>query len=261
MNMNNNEDVIPTGSSVPASVGETPAPVVEEQQPAAPVVEDQKGGDDPMASLQTQLANAEKLIGRQGKELGELRQSYTALSEQAQQSAEASGNVDYETRVAEIQQQVDSGDIDYGQALRLMAQVSVEEGANLATSKIQNQLKQDETRKVQQSFLEANPDFTELVDSGALDALKQANPLHDDVSAYYEYQAKSKEAEMAKAIEAARAEGEQKGAKLTEQAKKAEGVLGKQGSNVRDTKSKTSFSNPAEKKEAMLEALRGARAS
>lgn len=259
---------IPAGSEVP--VVETPGQTAE---PAGTPPAAQAGDNTPVAdsgadragdmkSLQEQLANAQKLLGRQGKELGELRQSYTALSEKAQKAADTSSNPDFDTRLADIQAQVDSGDIDFGQALRLTAQLSAEMGASQAATNIQGQLRQDENRKIQQAFLDANPEFTELVETGALDEIKAANPLHDDVSAYYEYQAVKTRADMAAAIEKARQEGEQKGVKEADQVRNAQKVLGKQGDAVRNTQAKSvTFNSPAEKRQAMIDALKEARSS
>lgn len=254
-----NKDVIPAGSPVPEKSGE--ADVSAAQDTPAPV-EDPKLQDKPndeMTSLKEQLANAEKLIGRQGKELGELRNEYKALSESAQKAADASNDPGYDTRLAEIQSQVDNGDIDFGQALSLTAQLSAEMGAAQAANEFKGQMQRTKEQEVQAKFLQDNPDFTELDQSGALDEIMAGNPMHDKFSAYFELKAKQTETKMAEAIEAARKEGEQQGAKEREAAGKAEGVLGKKGSGVRDKTQRTSYKNAAERKQAMIEALIGAR--
>ena len=248
------EKNIPSGSEVPVNAGETQDAGTND----AGTKTEEKPNEE-VKSLQEQLANSQKLIGKQGTELGELRQQQQAMSEQMTAKADENKGDDYEMRLSQIQEQVESGEIDFGQALSLTARLSAEMGANQASTAFKLDMEQRESRKVQADFLDANPDFTELQQSGALNDLKTANPMHDDVSAYYEFKRTELEQSMADAVAAAKAEGEQSGANMADQARKAGNVIGKQGAGVRDQNKPTTFNSPQEKKEAMVEALRAAR--
>lgn len=257
--MQNEKDVIPAGSGVPTiDVGETEATAQETQE--QPKDTGNKASED-MASLKEQLANAQNLIGRQGQELGELRQSYQALSDSQQQAAEASGDDDYEAKILDIREKVDNGEIDFGEAFALSTKLSVEMGARKASDTIKTELQRSESQKIQEKFFKEHPDFVELRDSGALSDIMRENPMHDEFSAYHE----AKRVEMVKkfeeAVANAKAEGEQAGAQMAEQKKKASGVLGKQGSGVRDTNQPKSFKNAAERRQAMIDAVKGARSA
>lgn len=67
-----------------------------------------------------------------------------------------------------------------------------------ATMKVKQDLQQEEEAKqirgAQDAFLAENPDFMEFAKSPEAQAIRQANPILDNVSAYYAFKAKSAEA-------------------------------------------------------------------
>ncbi len=249
--------VIPAGSGVPVDdTGEAPN---QSSEGTANADQSQQAQQDVDASaLQKQVENLEKLIGRQSSELGELRQ-FKTQSEEAKAAAEREPAPDYEAQLADIESQLNNGDIDVAQAMRMTAKVSSEMATADATQAFENKQQQAESQKTIDRFMSDNPDFAQLRDDGVLAGLRKANPLHDDFSAYFQYKAEEATKAADDRIQAARTEGEQKGAAMAEQAKKAANVLGKNGAEVRNKNVKTSFDSPAERKQAMRDALIAAR--
>lgn len=266
------KDAIPAGSEVPVS-GQAPtvevAPTPEAAAEVTPeVTPEPEKTPDITAKLQEQLDNAQKLIGRQGQELGTLRKSYEALSAQMVKETDKGQEPDIEAQLREIQAKVDSGDMDFGEALVATTKLGAQLGATQANDTWQNSLKQNQQREMQSKFLADHPDFTELADSGALDEIIAKNPLHDHVSAYFALKSDQRRAEMEniiakanaekeEAAKKAREEGVQEGAKLASASKQAAGVIGKAG-QVQPTTTERRMT-PAERQENMLAALRAAK--
>lgn len=126
----------------------------------------------------------------------ELESTLNELKRQQQQSGggsqaggKESGPPDADQVMAEIARQLEEGEISVSEALAKQKQ-ALETGM---TAKFQQMLdaksREVDARQLEQSFLKENPDFVELRDSGELQSLIEANPLHDNISAYYAYKA------------------------------------------------------------------------
>ncbi|MCK5849602.1 MAG: hypothetical protein KAH23_01710 [Kiritimatiellae bacterium] len=238
---------IPAGSGVPEPTGVAPEVVpVEEVAPVAATPDD---------ALVKQVANLEQLVGRQGQELGQLR-SFKAQSDASAnpQPEEAS----FDQKFALIEEQLDSGELDLSKALREVATISANLGAETATNDIRTEMQDNKSREMMDGFIQNNPDFETLMENGELAAIMKANPLHDEFSAYYAYKTNEANTTVEDRIAAAKLEGETIGASKAGAAQNATGVLGKQGADVRDKQTPTTFATPADRKQAMIDALKTA---
>lgn len=253
------EDVIPTGSEVPAEESgqtsvEVPAAEVGQTAPEGEQnTETPKKEDDTSDSeaLKKQIANLEKVLGRQGKELGDLKKG--------KESKEEEPPKDYDALEADITDKLDAGEIDLKTALRQMNKLATERGAQMATQSFLEQQRQQASAKMVNEFKQKNPDFEEVLESGELDKIIQDNPLHDDFSAYHEYKLRQTQAQLDDQLKAAKEEGKSEGMKLASESSNASKVLGKRGDAMRSQNSNKQPANRAETKRAMLDALKAAR--
>lgn len=248
--MNKNNDYIPSGSEVPGQSGETlPVEATPVEAPPEPS-KSLEAMETELKSTQDQLANAQKTMGKHSNEVGELRQSVKALSEQLESKKDPEAS--YDDLEAGLFQQFEDGDLDSGQYARELSKLSRQRASTEAQEAIRTELEQRDNRDIQENFLKQNPDYEDLVSSGSLDEFKAANPMHDNMSAYYEFKAKEAGAQATQAEEAR---------KTAEEAQKAGKVLGKQGEGVRDKTPAATDGSRSGVKQAMLDALRNKRAS
>jgi chromosome segregation ATPase len=236
------QSVLETGSSAPEVVEPVAEEVVPEPAAANPL-------EAKIASLAEQLANAQKLIGKQSGEVKAVREMQKELeSLKAKQEPQGPS---IEDQIDSISARMEEGELSLREGNKLIAQLSARMGQESALSVFTKQRQQEEAGKIQNNFLEKNPDFAEARDSGELDSYMKANPLHDEFSAYHEYKADKRiqalETEYAAKIAAAKEEG----AKLASGADNAGKVLGKSGATVRPTGEVKKFNNPKEATAAM----------
>jgi hypothetical protein len=258
--MEEEKDIIPTGSEVPAEESgqtsqEEPTTEVGQTEPEGEQTDEGKdeSKESESEALKKQIANLEKVLGRQGKELGDLKKNKSSEQETKEEAK------DYDALEAEITDKLDAGEIDLKTALRQMNQLATERGAQMATMRFQEQQKQQTSAKMVNEFKQKNPDFEEVLESGELDKIIQDNPLHDDFSAYHEYKLRQTQAQLDDQLKAAREEGKSEGMKLASESSNASKVLGKRGDALRSQNKTKQPANRAETKRAMLEALKAAR--
>lgn len=244
------ENVMPSGSEVPEESGQTES--TEENN------EQKSGGqgttspeDNETAKLKSELADLQKVLGRQGKELGDLRK-------QSQESAPAEEAKDYDALEANITDRLDAGDLDLKTALREMNKLATERGALVATDMMRQEQEENNNAEAVSNFRSNNPDFDIVVENGSLDAIIASNPLHDNFSAYHEYKRNEVTAAMEAKVAEARQAGEQDGRKIASESQNASRVLGKKNDSTRFEQTQTTTRAGTNK--AMLEALRSARA-
>jgi len=70
-------------------------------------------------------------------------------------------------------------------SIALTAQLASENAKRDAEQSTQQLLSKKDEESMTNQFLEKHPDFKELQEQGAFQALKSKNPMHDDFSAYY----------------------------------------------------------------------------
>lgn len=172
--------------------------------------------------------NLEKKLSEQGAEVGQLRKTTQQLMEENQrlaaQAAElqtqnniaTSPNPDFEAQIMDIAAKVESGDLPLAEAMRQQAHIAQQQAAQQAEQQagqlVSQKFAELEQQNIATQFRKDNPDFDEVVNSGALEPIKQSNPVHDNVSAYFAFkaaQAQQAAAETAKqGYEAGRTEQE-----------------------------------------------------
>ena len=124
-------------------------------------------------------------------QLGEMRQQMELLARQSGQT-DTKGN-SLEDEFAALQQKLEDGDISMAEALAKQREL-IEVGAQQRIeSYLSQQQRETEAKRLQDEFLKANADFVELRDSGELAPILAANPLHDNLSAYYAFKAQQAE--------------------------------------------------------------------
>jgi hypothetical protein len=181
-------EVIPAG---------TMPPEIEPEPEPEPILGKFKTSDD----LATAYKTLEQKLGEQGSELGSMKQMNTMLMEQmqarkAQEQTPATeaekDTFDYESMMGELSSAVENGDIPIEQALVKASNLAAENATRNAVSKYHEMTAAQQQQASQKQFLDTNPDFTHLQQSGALEPIKQALPgMHDDFSAYYAYKAQA----------------------------------------------------------------------
>ena len=187
-------------ASSPAPQEQAPQAQVPQEQaapaPAAPEQAAQKEGSA-SASSATPAASAEQ--GTPGY-IEEIRQQLAALNSQLGQNGESGGqdpSMAIEEQLLALQRQAEEGEITYSEMIRQTAPL-IEERASM---RIKQDLQQEEEAKqirgAQDAFLAENPDFIEFTKSPEAQAIRQANPIMDNVSAYYAYKAESAKMEKA----------------------------------------------------------------
>jgi hypothetical protein len=152
------------------------------------------------------------------EEVRTLKETLEATQRQVQSLLEAGGKQEqvqstFEQQKKELTKKLEDGDIsmaewgeEYSKLLESGTQQRIE-------SYLSQQNRESEAKRLQDEFLKTNADFVELRDGGELEPIIAANPLHDNLSAYYAHKAQM--AEQAK--EAAVKEAVTKAVKDTEE--------------------------------------------
>jgi len=179
---------------VPAEVIETP--LIEDKVEPTTYAGTFKGAD----ALEKGYGELQGRFDTQGNDLGTARTEIQNLQSQlaeAQKPAEqiAPAN-DYEADQAKLAKAYEDGDITFpeyskqsnavtAQAVNVQAQAQVNEILGKANDQF-NQTLSDRDDQVQvDKFHETYPDFAGLQQSGALNGIRQNNPMFDDVTAYF----------------------------------------------------------------------------
>lgn len=191
---NSQEYVAPSGQQQAPATGDQPPAPAAGDQPPAPATGDQPPapatGDQPPAP-----ATGEGTPGY----IQEIQAQLAALNQQMAAGQGAAGDagdpmVQLEQQLADLQAQAEAGEITYSEMIRQTAPLIEQR----ATMKVKQDLQQEEEAKqirgAQDAFLAENPDFMEFAKSPEAQAIRQANPILDNVSAYYAFKAKSAEA-------------------------------------------------------------------
>lgn len=166
-----------------------------------------------LEELEEGFVNSQKLVGEQGQELGDARKQVQTLTSQFEKKAEPTETVDtFDDQIAQINKQVEDGDLSYTEGLAKMAAITTEQATGDAIKGVQAFQSQQQTEASKASFLSANPEFEQLQASGALNEIKNTLPgLHDDFSAYQAYQTNQALADVDARIATAKAEGIEEG--------------------------------------------------
>ena len=263
-----NENEVKAGSVVinPLQVDE---PNVDQQQIAQPPVDGnqdaasqggantsdgkQPGSDDQPNKIEEALKASQQMIGRQSQEIGALRAKLEEIAA-AKTPQQPAGPTESE-QLDELYRKMDIGEIDIAEGMRQALEINSKLTAAQVMSKLQEQRQQEEVTKIHKGFLEKNPDYEQVVQSGALQPYLDADPMADVYTAYQLFKAdervKQLEADYQQKILAAKEEG----AKLAKGAEAAGKVIGKQGATALQPQVNRPFKNTQEATAAMMETL------
>ena len=276
-----NPDIEPVPSgSVPIGQDKTEQEQQTQEQPQQEVSESPEEGQEEeipekfkgkdakdIAVAYTQL---EEKLGQQGAELGTLRQQNELLMGQLQElqqritqaKDEQPGGQDdsFDAELANIKQQVADGNIAFEDALQQIAVVSArhaaEQGAKMAEQRFREYEKDKEARTVYERFVEQNPDFPELVRTGALEQVK--GPEDDNLSAYWKYKALQLQKQAEEATKQAYEQGKKEVKNIKDGTEVTTKVLAKPGAEIRDQNVPKKPLSEAELEQELLDALKSA---
>jgi len=268
----NDPNIVPT-----ATLGQEPVggpPVTDTGKPAGeqpaqkepePILGKYKSVDELISAHQ----ELEKTLGKQGAELGDLRKQneiYGKALESVQkttpQKTETTQTRDFNAELTAIEKKAEAGEISFGESIRLAAQITEEKTLARARDEYRQFDSERQTQTAEQQFLKQNPDFQDVLKSGVLDPILEANPLYNNLNAYQAYKAQQREAEltanMTQAEKAAYEKGKAEIGSLAEGAKVADTVLSKPGTAMREGKPAKTL-DEHDIKQGMLAALDKAR--
>lgn len=154
-----------------------------------------KSAED-LAKAHTEL---EGRLGSQGQELGALRNE-VAQHRAAQAEAEKGKRqkqepvTDYDAKLNEIYEKVETGDISVGEALKqsnaLTAEMTMATAVQQANKATQDILIDKDAESAEKEWHKTYPDYAEVVASGQLQPYIDKNPiLIDETVAYFQYKA------------------------------------------------------------------------
>lgn len=208
--------------------------------------------DDPIVKLESRLRQKESMIGKQGNEIGALRKELEGLRAQITPKGPSEQDM-----LADLYRKMDSGEIDIANGMQQALQLNSNLTAKQVMSQFQEQQRQQKIMDVQQKFIEKNPDYQEVLESGALDKYLSEDPLADEYTAFKMYKADQRLAESEKAAQAKIAAAKEEGAKLAKGAEAAGKVLGKQGASAAvPAKPQGPWKSTQEAQDAMLQRLK-----
>lgn len=169
--------------SVPASTQEPASAQAQAgAQPDATGAPGEASAPDYIRDIQSQLAALNSHMAQGGQAPG-----------QPGQGGEPDPLVQIEQQLVDLKAQAEAGEITYAEMIAQTAPL-LEQSVSL---RVKQDLAQEEEAKqirgAQDAFLAENPDFMQFVNSPEATAIRQANPIFDNVSAYYAHKAKAAE--------------------------------------------------------------------
>lgn len=134
------------------------------------------------------------------------------------------------------------------------AQMVKEQTLEEAGTTVESLFEQRDVEAQRDRFIEANPDFLELQNSGALDEIIKSDPMHDDFSAFIASKLNAAEAKIAE--QNAELEELRRTAQLAEGEQVTQKVFTKPGANLRDKQSAKGPMTVSEIKASAIQAVR-----
>ena len=169
----------PTQESAPATAQD---PAQAGTPPDATGAPGDAGAPDYIRDIQSQLAALNSHMAQGGQVPG-----------QPGQGGEPDPLVQIEQQLVDLKAQAEAGEITYAEMIAQTAPL-LEQSVSL---RVKQDLAQEEEAKqirgAQDAFLAENPDFMQFVNSQEATAIRQANPIFDNVSAYYAHKAQAAE--------------------------------------------------------------------
>jgi len=245
-------DAIPAGSQPPQEeITETKADNTSDNAKESEKLLGKFNSPEEMAASYKEL---EGTLGRQGSELSNLRKQVEAMNEDRAVVETETGQQmpDFAEMTALIETKVEEGELSVSEGMAQMAEITQQQTAAQMEEKF---AAYDEKRSAEgqyEKFINDNPDFLEMEESGALEEVMRQNPMHDKFSAFYAVKAKAES-------DAAYERGKEEALKIAKGADGTRSVLSKPGSSSRDIPKPQKGMNDSERVSGMMAALAAAR--
>lgn len=188
-------------------------------------------------------------LGEQGTKIEQLNSKLNELGKKPAAEQDKGAEPSIDDRYAQLEDKLSNGDIDAVEYARQSRELDREQRE---AERIQWE-KDNHAKEVEKKWLQDNPQFSEMHDSGEINAFLAENPLHDSVSAYYAIQMQKQSQQMADAITKAREEGKAEGLALAKGSSEAKQVIA--GAGVTQPK-KTGPVSSEERTQRMLTKLK-----
>ena len=246
------ENKIPAGSLPPEKPVEAPV---------------QDKAEDNGTDYKKSFEELQKKFGEHSNEVGTLRKQNEELmnrlndietqsKKREEQALEQEPPTDYERELRTLANKFDEGEITAEELMlqsnkltreQTMAEAESKYGNILdkASQQFQETLSARDQQAIVEQFNKQNPEFAEWQESGELEQVMQANPMHDELSAFYELKANK----LAEQLEAKKLEAG------SDPAKK---VLSKPGHTIQQANKPKGTYTEAELRESALAAARAA---
>ena len=187
--------------------------------------EETKGGEDDSARFdkhprfqeliksQNELTTKTAQLEAQNKLLAEQNRELMSRPSQAQpQQGDPPPDQNFDAKLGDLAKKLDDGDISMSEYMKEYTGIIEARTEQKVQAVASEQEKSIKMSSLENDFLSKNPDYMEVVNGGKLEVIKQANPLHDNISAYYAYKAQlaeeSIEQKVNEAVEKAKKETE-----------------------------------------------------
>lgn len=254
------------------------------EEPKEEIVEDPKPSEEPKEEPKEEKLYAGRFktaddmekaydelntkLGEQGTKLGESEKQNSVLTNQLKQSQKPAPKekpaTDFDAKLQEIASAVEEGDLSISEGMTQSAQISAQIASASAVDGVRQAQEQQVVESSKNQFVDQNPDFFEMQESGALEEVKNSLPgFHDDVSAFFAYKEQQTKATFETAMEEAKAKGFEDGkaemAKLADGDKNTQKVLQSGGPTAKEIGRKTGPLNKSDLKASGLAALKASR--
>ena len=187
----------------PSAQAGAPEPAPAAQAPSEPVSQPDGGNADSVQ--QTPPDAPQQQPGAQQAQAGtpeyiqEIQAQLDNLNRQLAQGSSPEGQVDpnvaIDQQLAALQEQATNGEITYAEMIAQTAPLLEQRVSMRVMDNMKQESEAQQIRSAQDAFLQENPDFMQFANSPEAAAIRQANPILDNVSAYYAFKAKQSEIE------------------------------------------------------------------
>lgn len=158
-----------------------------------------KSGDKDGGDIRKMLEDSQRFIGQQSTQIGELRKELEGLksSSQQPQQQQQQQQADPETALRETLAKYEAGEATVEETIVAAFSAGKQASESIVDQKLAQRDQDARNQQLQDSYLQQNPDFMQLHESGALAQEMQKNPLHTPVSAYESIKRNESQAQLA----------------------------------------------------------------
>lgn len=164
-----------------------------EELPAAAPEQEAPAQEAPAQEAPVQEAPVQEAASKETPDyISEIKNQLAAINSQMAQAgtnteAGEVGNpeVELDQAMAELREQATNGDITYAEMIEKTAPILEQRIAMQVQRQMSQEQQAQQARGAQEAFIQENPDFMQFAQSPEAEAIMQANPVLDRVSAYY----------------------------------------------------------------------------